>query len=93
MKKIIKEIIVLIVLTIGMTSCSNSDVPQDNPSNLNYDTDFPAQTNPDIKQFEAEYPDFELGLNIASEQDYSNIICYTDCDNYSLDFEKIVITV
>lgn len=91
MKKIIKEIIVLIVLTIGMTSCSNSDVPQDNPSNLNYDTDLPAQTNPNTDQFETGYEDF--GIGITPEQDYSNIICYTENEQYHSDVDKIVVTI
>lgn len=91
MKKNLKEIIVLIVLTIGMTSCSNSNVSQDNSSNLNYDTDFPAQTNPNTDQFETGYEDF--GIGVTPEQDYSNIICYTENEQYHSDVDKIVVTI
>lgn len=95
MKKIFKKMIILTVLTATMTSCSNLDMSPNNSSNLssqeNYDTNFPAQTNPNIEQFETGYPDF--GIDVIPEQDYSKIKCYTDKDEYYPDFEKIEITV
>ncbi len=57
------------------------------------ETNFPAQTNPSIEKFEKGYPEFGFDLDIESEQDYSNIIAYTERENYFSDFEKITITV
>lgn len=48
-------------------------------------------TNPNTDQFETGYEDFMLG--ITPEQDYSNIICYTENEQYHSDVEKIVVTI
>lgn len=113
MKKIFNKLCILFILTTIMTSCSKTDMVQDNDMQEKYDTsstsqhnpnfeefveekndtNFPAQTNPSIKKFENGYSDFGFGLDIDSEQDYSNIIAYTENENYFSDFEKIIITV
>ena len=52
---------------------------------------FPAQTNPDTSQFDAGYTTYSDDTML--EEDYSNIIAFTDKQEYPPTFEKITVTI
>ncbi len=71
-------VILLIFIPFLIVSCST---PSENST----------PTNPDVSQFENGYHDF--GIDVETEQDYSNIIAFTEFETYTPDFEEINITV
>lgn len=92
MKKFAKRICQLtacIFSVFVLSSCGSNEIDSSNTTLL-APTEFPAQTNPNIDQFETGYDDFG---DMVAEQDYGNIICFTDNESYPQDFEKIIITV
>lgn len=96
--KIIAISAAILLALCSLTACSDSQEQisasiQQITTTLNTSLDlseFPAQTNPNVDKFETGYNDF---FGMVADQDYSNIICYTDNESYPQDFEKIAITV
>lgn len=76
--KTIKKLLFLVSLMALISSCSTS-------------TSFPAQTNPDTSQFDAGYTTYSDDAML--EEDYSNIIAFTDKQEYPPAFEKITVTI
>ena len=52
---------------------------------------FPAQTDPDTSRFDTGYT--EYSYDYTAEQDYSNIIAFTDKQEYPTTFDKITVTI
>lgn len=78
MKNKIISVLSIVFLLLFLTACRESDFPANN-------------FEPNTKNFENGYPDFDI--LIETEQDYSNIVCFTDKEKYSPSFEKIDITI
>ncbi len=52
---------------------------------------FPAQTDPDTSRFDNGYTSYSN--DYTAEQDYSNIIAFTDKQEYPTTFDKITVTI
>ena len=52
---------------------------------------FPAQTDPDTSRFDTGYTSYSN--DYTAEQDYSNIIAFTDKQEYPTTFDKITVTI
>ena len=52
---------------------------------------FPAQTDPDTSRFDTGYTSYSD--DYTAEQDYSNIIAFTDKQEYPTTFDKITVTI
>ena len=52
---------------------------------------FPAQTDPDTSRFDNGYTSYSN--DDTAEQDYSNIIAFTDKQEYPTTFDKITVTI
>lgn len=87
MKKAFKRPAAAVILSAILLCASACSGGADNEEN-NVTDYFPSQT-------DAEFiGDYSIGMADAEcELDYSNIICYTDKEEYSPDEEKITVTV
>ncbi len=84
-------LIFLIICCILLSSCDNKSSSSLETSSSINDVVIFEQTNPTTEMFETGYNDFLV--DNEPEQDYSNIVCYTDFTEYPSTTEKIIITI
>lgn len=80
-----KIFVFLLAMILICTSCGSKN------TDISSSCDFPASTNPTTEQFADGYEDF--GIDVEIEEDYSNIIAFTEFESYTKEVKEINITI